>query len=39
MLAAKGWDDIFLTGSALDEFVKAEQVRTAEVLKDVGLVK
>jgi putative tricarboxylic transport membrane protein len=39
MLAAKGWDDIFLTGPALDEFVKAEQVRTTEVLKDVGLVK
>jgi putative tricarboxylic transport membrane protein len=39
MLAAKGWDDIFLTGPALEEFVKAEQARTAAVLKDVGLVK
>ncbi|PVE23005.1 C4-dicarboxylate ABC transporter substrate-binding protein [Microvirga sp. KLBC 81] len=38
-LTTKGWDDIFLTGPALDEFVKAEQARTTAVLKDVGLVK
>jgi len=38
-LEARGWDDIFLTGPELDAFVKAEQVRTAAVLKDVGLVK
>ena len=35
----RGWDDIFLTGPALDEFVKAEQARTGAVLKEVGLVK
>jgi putative tricarboxylic transport membrane protein len=39
MLAAKGWDDIFLTGPALDDFVKTEQARTKEVLTSVGLVK
>jgi putative tricarboxylic transport membrane protein len=39
VLAARGWDDIFLAGPALDQFVKAEQERTAAVLKDVGLVK
>ena len=39
MLALKGWDDIFLTGPALDEFVKTEQTRTGAVLKDVGLAK
>ncbi|MCG7393832.1 tripartite tricarboxylate transporter substrate binding protein [Microvirga sp. ACRRW] len=39
MLQTKGWDDIFLTGSALDEFVKTEQTRTGAVLKEVGLVK
>nr|WP_244470220.1 tripartite tricarboxylate transporter substrate-binding protein [Microvirga vignae] len=39
MLKTKAWDDIFLTGPALDEFVKQEQARTAAVLQDVGLVK
>ncbi|WP_445504218.1 Bug family tripartite tricarboxylate transporter substrate binding protein [Microvirga sp. G4-2] len=39
MLKTKAWDDIFLTGAALDEFVKQEQARTAAVLQDVGLVK
>lgn len=38
-LKTRGWDDIFLTGPALDSFVKDEQARTAAVLKDVGLVK
>ncbi|HEX2136062.1 MAG TPA: tripartite tricarboxylate transporter substrate-binding protein [Microvirga sp.] len=39
VLKSRGWDDIFLTGPALDEFVKSEQVRTAAVLKEVGLAK
>ena len=39
VLKTRGWDDIFLAGPALDEFVKTEQTRTAAVLKDVGLVK
>jgi putative tricarboxylic transport membrane protein len=39
VLRTRGWQDIFLAGPALDEFLKAEQTRTAAVLKDVGLVK
>ena len=39
VLKTRGWDDIFLTGPALDEFVKSEQARTTAVLKDVGLVQ
>jgi putative tricarboxylic transport membrane protein len=39
VLKTRGWDDIFLAGPALEEFVKTEQTRTAGVLKDVGLVK
>jgi putative tricarboxylic transport membrane protein len=39
VLEARGWEDIYLAGPALDEFVKKEQERTAAVLKDVGLVK
>ncbi|HEX2553221.1 MAG TPA: tripartite tricarboxylate transporter substrate-binding protein [Microvirga sp.] len=39
MLKTRGWDDIFLVGPALEEYVKTEQTRTAAVLKDVGLVK
>jgi putative tricarboxylic transport membrane protein len=39
VLTTRGWEDIFLIGPALDEFVKAEQVRTAAVLKEVGLAK
>jgi putative tricarboxylic transport membrane protein len=39
VLKTRGWDDIFLAGPALEEFVKTEQTRTAAVLKDVGLVK
>jgi putative tricarboxylic transport membrane protein len=39
MLKSRGWDDIFLTGPALDQFLKEEQVRTGAVLKDVGLAK
>jgi putative tricarboxylic transport membrane protein len=39
ILTTRGWEDIFLTGPALDAFVKTEQERTAAVLKDVGLVK
>jgi putative tricarboxylic transport membrane protein len=39
MLKARGWDDIFLTGPALEAYVRNEQTRTAAVLKDVGLVK
>ena len=39
VLRARGWDDIFLAGPALDEFLKNEQERTAAILKDVGLVK
>ena len=39
VLKSRGCDDIFLTGPALDGFAKAEQTRTAAVLKEVGLVK
>lgn len=39
VLKTRGWDDIFLTGPALEEYVRNEQARTAAVLKDVGLVK
>ncbi|WP_230532851.1 Bug family tripartite tricarboxylate transporter substrate binding protein [Microvirga roseola] len=39
VLETRGWENIFLAGPALDEFVKNEQARTAAVLKDVGLTK
>jgi putative tricarboxylic transport membrane protein len=39
VLRQRGWDDIFLAGPALDEFLKKEQERTAAVLKEVGLVR
>jgi putative tricarboxylic transport membrane protein len=39
ILAMRGWEDIFLAGPALDEFVKTEQARTRDVLTSVGLVK
>jgi putative tricarboxylic transport membrane protein len=39
VLKSRGWEDTFLTGPALDAFLKTEQTRTAAVLKDVGLVK
>jgi putative tricarboxylic transport membrane protein len=39
MLKSRGWDDIFLSGPALEEYVKNEQTRTAAVLKEVGLAK
>ena len=39
MLRSRGWDDLFLTGPALDTFLKAEQARTAAILREVGLLK
>lgn len=39
VLKLRGWEDIFLTGLALEEYVRKEQARTEMVLRDVGLVK
>jgi putative tricarboxylic transport membrane protein len=39
VLRSRGWDDIFLTGPALEAFLKAEQARTAAILREVGLLK
>jgi putative tricarboxylic transport membrane protein len=39
VLRSRGWDDLFLTGPALDTFLKAEQARTAAILREVGLLK
>jgi putative tricarboxylic transport membrane protein len=39
ILKARGWDDAYLGGAEFDAFLKAEQVRVAKVMTDVGLVK
>jgi putative tricarboxylic transport membrane protein len=39
ILKQKGWDDSYLAGDAFLKFLKDEQVRIANVLKSVGLVK
>jgi putative tricarboxylic transport membrane protein len=39
ILKQKGWDDAYLAGDAFLKFLKDEQVRIANVLKSVGLVK
>jgi putative tricarboxylic transport membrane protein len=33
---ANGWDDTFLTGAALDRFLRAESTRVAEVMRELG---
>ncbi|PTM38626.1 tripartite tricarboxylate transporter substrate binding protein [Bosea sp. 124] len=39
ILKARGWDDAYLGGAEFEAFMKAEQVRVAKVMTDVGLVK
>ena len=39
LLKARGWDDYYLSGDPFTTFLKEEQVRVAEVLRSVGLVK
>lgn len=39
ILKARGWDDAYLGGADFEAFLKAEQVRVAKVMADVGLVK
>jgi len=39
LLKARGWDDYYLSGDPFTSFLKEEQVRVAEVLRSVGLVK
>ena len=39
LLKARGWDDYYLSGEPFTTFLKEEQVRVAEVLRSVGLVK
>ena len=39
ILKARGWDDAYLGGAEFEAFLKAEQVRVAKVMTDVGLVK
>ncbi|APF37116.1 tripartite tricarboxylate transporter substrate binding protein [Chelatococcus daeguensis] len=38
-LKAKNWDDAYLSGEAFATFLQNEQVRVAEVLQSIGLVK
>ncbi len=39
ILKARGWDDAYLGGAEFEAFLKAEQIRVAKVMTDVGLVK
>lgn len=39
ILKARGWDDAYLGGADFEAFLKAEQIRVAKVMTDVGLVK
>ncbi|WP_248306687.1 tripartite tricarboxylate transporter substrate binding protein [Bosea sp. AAP35] len=39
ILKARGWDDAYLGGADFETFLKAEQIRVAKVMTDVGLVK
>ncbi len=39
ILKARGWDDAYLPSAEFETFLKAEDVRVAKVMKDVGLVK
>lgn len=39
VLKARGWDDYYLAGEPFAAFLKEEQVRVAEVLRSIGLVK
>ena len=38
-LKKQGWDDAYLSGDAFGGFIKEENVRIGQVLKDVGLLK
>lgn len=38
-LKKQGWDDAYLSGDAFTGFIKEENARMGEVLKDVGLIK
>jgi putative tricarboxylic transport membrane protein len=38
-LSKQGWDDAYLAGDAFAAFVKEENARIGQVLKDVGLLK
>jgi putative tricarboxylic transport membrane protein len=39
VLKQKRWDDAYLAGEEFADFLKNEQIRVAEVLKSIGLVK
>lgn len=39
ILAKQGWEDAFLAGDDFATFLKAEQVRIGDILKEAGLVK
>jgi putative tricarboxylic transport membrane protein len=39
ILKARGWDDAYLPSAEFETFLKAEDVRVAKVMKEVGLVK
>ena len=39
VLETRKWTDLYLSGSKFDVYLKLEQKRTNEVLKDIGLVK
>ena len=39
ILKQKGWDDAYMAGPAFEKFLKDEQTRVGNVLKNLGLVK
>lgn len=39
VLKVRGWDDYYLAGEPFAAFLRAEQVRVADVLRSIGLVK
>ncbi|CAN7375166.1 tripartite tricarboxylate transporter substrate-binding protein [Bosea sp. LjRoot90] len=39
LLKVRGWDDYYLAGEPFTAFLKEEQVRVADVLRSIGLVK
>jgi putative tricarboxylic transport membrane protein len=39
VLKVRGWDDYYLAGEPFAAFLKEEQVRVADVLRSIGLVK
>jgi len=39
ILADRGWEDAYLTGPELQEFIDSDQQTTEQVLRSIGLVE